>query len=340
MLIECKPSLYPEFSSFKYRGVFYHQTGSYNLNLDGKYLVPVNRSYSPISSGNRQNSVDNSCYKKDVLIHERAGGSAFLFPNEEMLIDVYRQKLLYLVPLNEIVWLDARQIDERVSPQAKKLLGETEEMFDRHHFSIPHQLGVFGSHRVGLNKIDSDLDVITWVCLDDRDYFVKTIINFWREMDYRTAEEAGKSDEVAFRYARRFGLPDRVGYYLANKRLRFLTPEGISVSLQCLTNIDEHRVIARFLEGIRDPWNEEEVNLECRVTMGEAAYNFPKTWRVEVKGQPFSVISFSWMHQGMGDDFRDYENYVLKAAKITNNKGTFFYLRDNSHYLIPKGLLL
>lgn len=331
----------PTFSGLKsQKGYFYHQSGDYGITLDdGKSVVPINRSYSPFVNGGRSSKFEAELYRKDLVVHERAEEKVLV--DEELLVDIYGKPLLFIDSKSIAAEFNPANIDDdRVSPQARKLITETRDLLLRAGFAFDYQLGVFGSHRVGLNGVDSDMDLIAWVSPEFRRAFLDEITHQWEAKGYKTSSELVRNDEDALRYAKRFGVSISAGYYLAEKRTRFMTPEGVSVSLQVLCPEVESETVRGILSGIEGEWEQEDFLGNIEIIDSNMSFNFPKIWQVSNGGLMMPVISFSWMHQGMGCDGGIYgSKYQLKASLVHSEGGDFFYLRDTGHYILPSKLL-
>lgn len=331
----------PTFSGLKSeRGYFYHQSGDYSITLnDGRSALPINRSYSPFVNGGRSSKFEGELYRKDLVVHERAEGKALV--DEELLIDIYGKPLLFIDDKNISAEYNPANIDdERVSPQARKLITEARDLLLKAGFDFEYQLGVFGSHRVSLSGVDSDMDLIAWVRPEFRNIFLSEVSRQWEAKGYQASSELVRNDEDALRYAKRFGISISAGYYLAEKRTRFVTPEGVSVSLQVLCPEVDSETVRKILSGIEGEWDQEDFVGDVEVVDPNMAFNFPKVWHVSTGGIVVPVISFSWMHQGMGCDGGIYgDKYQLKGSLVHAEAEDFLYLRGAEHYILPSKLL-
>jgi len=331
----------PTFSGLKSeRGYFYHQSGDYSISLDdGKSVVPVNRSYSPFINGGRSSKFEPELYRKDLVVHERAEEKPLV--DEELLVDIYGKPLLFIDGKSIVREFNPVNLDdERVSLQAKRLITEMRNMLLKAGIDFEYRLGIFGSHRVGLSGVDSDMDLIAWVHSEFRGIFLDEITKLWCSRGYTASSELARNDEDALRYAKRFGVPISAGYYLAEKRTRFITSEGVSVSLQVLCPEVESEIVREIFSGLEDEWEQEDFVGDIEIINSGMSFNFPKIWQVVRGGLVTPVISFSWMHQGMGCDSGIYgSKYLLKASLVHSEGGDFFYLRDSGHYILPSKLL-
>lgn len=322
------------------RGYFYHQKGDYGLVLkSGVSAIPVNRSYSPFVNGDRRSDYDEKLYRKDVVIHEHAEQKTLI--DEELLVDIYGKPLLFLDSKSIVDNFSPVNLDDRrVSPQAEKVVTEAKNILHRLGLSFDYKLGIFGSHRVGLGGVDSDIDLIAWVQPEFRSVFLDEVKHHWKMVGYTSSNELDRNDEDALRYAKRFGVSILAGYYLADKRTRFVTPEGVSISLQVLCLETESEVVRGILSGIESEWDHEDFVGNVEILDSSMSFNFPRVWQVSRAGVIIPVISFSWMHQGMGCDDGIYgDGYQLRASLIHGEIGDFFYLRDAGHYILPSKLL-
>lgn len=339
-MIEYQIASHLEFSALKNpMGNFYHQMGNYELLYDGCLYIPINRSYVPIHDGDRRNGVDPHSYKKSVLIHEKTPDTANLIQDEK-LIDLYRKPLLFLNQGEIEAWYPPTDLeDPRLSPHVTQTIDMIREGLLRLGFDGDYQIGVYGSHRVGLHGVDSDMDLVGWTDAESRELFTNQVLEVLRQNKFQSTKDSGRDEEYAARYAQRFQISRNGGRYLAERRNRLVSPDGIPASWQCLTNETDHQTVKGFWEGIGSEWRTEEVDLHCRVGSTKMAYNYPKVWSLQVDGQDIKALSFSWMHQGMADDHHQYGDiYRFKGAKVENESGTYLYLRDNTHYLLPQSL--
>ena len=113
-------------------------------------------------------------------------------------------------------------------------------------------------------------------------------------------------------------------------------PHGISVSFQFLMRDHNHQVVEDFFILLNREHDVREVDTQCSVISSVASYNFPKYWLLEVGGELVRAISFSWMHQGMGEKGKQHR---LRASLVRGDTNVYAYLRDSEHYLIPKDLV-
>jgi len=337
-MVEYEKANYPEFSIIRTpRGNYYHQMGNYTLTLGEARLIPVNRSYIVDRNGDRNCIHESGRYKKQALIHERVDRSSFII-NPETLVEIYGKPYLYLVDNQHTFFSSSDHNSKRISAYAREVLELTRSALDQDN--LAYTLGIFGSHRVGLGGIDSDVDLVMWLDSDLRETAINLVGRELKKHGYLSSEKQGKDVEYAARYARRFGVSNLAGWYLAKKRNRFVDSRGISVSIQCPSIEFDHRVISEFFEGMNQEWEHTEVTLDCEVVNAEASYNFPKYWYLDTGNESIPAVSFSWMHQGMGDDGERYGGrYRLRAILLRTGVGKIAYLRDSSHFIIPRSLL-
>jgi len=320
-------------------GRIYHLMGSYCLKDGNRVVFPVNRSYCSDVSGDRLSGEVGIC-RKDKLIHEKVNPNAPL-KDAELLVEIYNKPLLFVENTSGITWYslncDSNQV---ISPVSMEMVDKIREGLLRAGFAYDYRIGVYGSHQVGLNGVDSDIDLIAWVDCELRSEFLRGISEIFHQVGCRSSEEIGKDAEYAVRYANRLKVPLSAGFYLASKRIRWINPNGVSFSLQCLNLHYNHEFARRFIEGINEPWKSKEITCLCRVVSADNSYNFPKIWQLEIDGHQLRAISFSWTHQGMGDDDGEFRGeYLFKGAKITCQYGEFLFLRGEDHYLLPQKLL-
>ncbi|GIW59213.1 MAG: hypothetical protein KatS3mg087_0279 [Patescibacteria group bacterium] len=340
-MIEYRETVLPELSAAQVpNGTIYHLKGAYQLHEGSRIIVPVNRSYAPDINGDRELKKAQLRYRKNKLIHEDAKQDSAI-EEGELLVDVYGKPLLFLQNNGGLMWYSSHyEENSAVSSASRKLADTIKEGLLHSGFSNEYRLGVYGSHQPSLNGVDSDLDLIAWVKWDIKDEFTARVAAILQQGGYRSSKETGKDAEYAARYSKRLNIPVLAGWYLAHKRMRWMSQNGVSTSLQCLNAEYDHTAAKQFLKGVNELWEGEEVSYECNVLAASSSYNFPKVWKVEADGRIFDVISFSWTHQGMGDDNGRFgSRYIFQGSKVTNNYGEFLYLRGEDHYLLPKDLL-
>ena len=339
-MVECQPTTYPEFSAIRATtGGIYHLKGVYQLQEDKRVLIPVNRSYSLDIDGARHNGLINiRHYRKDMLIHEQATVRD-LKQTSELLFDVYGKPLLFLRSGGEVWYSSEYEINGVVSQDSRNIADRIKECLLKAGFSHSYRIGIFGSHQVGLNGVDSDVDLICWIKWDFREEFVRLVRESLKNANYQSTKETGKDAEYAMRYSKRLGVSLLGGWYLADKRMRWTRTDGVSISLQCLNSVLDQRVHKLFFDGLNDLWNSQEVILPCKVVSAEGSYNFPKTWKLDVNGRLIDAISFSWTHQGMGDDKEQFGDYLVKCDLVRTRNGEYLYLKKDNHYILPKSLL-
>ncbi|MBN1169163.1 hypothetical protein JXA63_04710 [Candidatus Woesebacteria bacterium] len=339
-MIEYEKAGCPEFTTLRAaNGNYYHQMGNYRLYLGETQLLPVNRSYVADRNGDRNCRYESGSYRKDPLIHERVDNS-FSIVSPEQLVQVYGKPYLYLVDNQNVHFLSSSSYqDERVSIHAKDVLDITQSALGQE--GLEYKLGIFGSHRVGLEGVDSDIDLVMWTDFASREILIDLVSKGLHQYGYLSSGEQGKDVKYAAKYSRRFDVSDLAGWYLAKKRNRFVDPQGVSVSLQCLNTDYDYNVVGNFFEVANSDWSQEEVDMECEIIDSQASYNFPKYWYLDIGAERIPAVSLSWMHQGMGDDSGEQfgRRYRLRAAMLRTEKGKIAYLRDSNHYIIPQSLL-
>ncbi len=340
-MIEYEVSSHPELSAIRnLSGDIYHFKGLYRLITSIGAVLPVNRSYSPDAQGNRGNIHFPSLYRRNRLIHEEAAFSSQIQVNE-LLMNIYHKPLLFLQDNPELTWYSSHfESNDFLSSGSDKLATNIKNNMLRSGFNHEYQLGVFGSNQPGLNSVDSDMDLIAWVSILNKSEFLDKIHKTFREMGYKTTKETGKDVEYAAHYSRKFQIPIQAGCYLADKRMRWISSEGVPTSLQCINSDYNHTPAKKFLQGIDKDWESSDIVSECRVISADDSYNFPKVWKLALGHNIIDAISFSWSHQGMGDDGAKFgHRYLFKGAKITGDHDDFLYLRDSNDYLLPMNLL-
>jgi hypothetical protein len=348
-MIEYVPAADPEFTAHEdSRGTIYHQRGEYVLNSEEAVLLPVNRSYRPLEPGSTLTKNRLTAYQRDRLIHDTIPEPADLI-GKERLVQILGKSLLFLEinNANELVnsYSSKAEHNNQASDESKRILEIIANGLDKRGVQI--ELGVHGSHAVGLNGVDSDLDLIAWSNRDAREDSIDAINDTLCSSGYTDANTTRKFDEYAMRIANLTGLPLVAGAYLAKQRHRWMGPNGVSTSLQCLHADYDHETVQDFLNEVLSGAHEntgvvEDIPVEI---IGQSEpFNYPRLWTVSTNHKQSRLISFNMVHQSMGSDGRNANNsdgqYLLKASHLTlENGGDIYLMEDSSHYLLPAEVL-
>lgn len=204
-----------------------------------------------------------------------------------------------------------------------------------------------GSHAVGLNGIDSDMDLIAWTTPSARFENLRHIDSALLSLGYTPANETTKFDEYSIRIASLTSLPLSIGAFLASQRNRWISPEGTGTSLQLLDMTPAHELTKRLLESALNGEVEPQGRVDnCDLEIDQAhPFNYPRIWTGTVGNEPCRIISFNMVHQGMGanqlQDGSPRSKQVLTAARFSLADGAIVYcLQENSDYILPKNLII
>lgn len=321
----------------------YHQRGGYELLEGDDVLIPANRSYRPIDDQSRgTNMIRDNYTNHDRVINDSVDDYTALRQNER-IVRIYGKQLLFLVS-HQVNMLEEFSTNIERNPhmsmEATLLLKEVVASLSDVGGDI--DIGIYGSHQMGLNRYDSDLDVIAWARKENRKEEVDAICEFLRGEGYTPISEFDDAmKKYAKRYAKRTGLSEDVGALLASQRMRWISPEGVSTSLQCMHSDYDHEWAATVVNAGADGDYEilpESLYSGVEVAGGSESYNFPRLWNVFVDGKEADAFSFDWAHQNMGTDAN--EKYTMRARKIINKLGkTVYFLSGPSDYLLPTSIV-
>lgn len=336
-------------------GGIYHQLtpGEVNLRGDnqssGISLAAVNRSYSPNSTGNRLFvgiTRQPQKFAKDKLIHENVPSAATITADEYVL-NLAGRDFLYLNAAKVVSTYSSLAEHSRRSDIAQGLLASLNENLEAS--SKDYSLGVYGSHQLGLNSVDSDLDLVAAITEDSRTEFLQQLAASLANLGFRNTNSGDKLWEYAQRYSRRLSVPLAAGAYLARKRHRWSNSQGLDLSLQLLNSNAWPGPLENFWNIWNEPWKTEAVETKVQVIDSRGAYNFPRSWLLTLSGKTIPAISFCWAHQGMGtsavahatDSANSSEEFTFKGVLIRSSNGReFAFLRDPQHFLLPSNLLV
>ena len=325
-------------------GTIYHQRGGYEIAVDGgDVLIPVNRSYRQIVSqyGKLDLSRDNYT-NHDRVINDSADVDTEL-QFDERLVYIYGKPILFLNTGCENIQREfSTNPDENMHVSIESALLVKRLALCLQDLDKVADIGVYGSHQMGLNKYDSDLDLVAWAHKNNRKNAVVAIDEAFRDLGYVPVnllqDVMGK---YAKRYAKRTGLSVEVGHLLARQRMRWISPGGVSTSLQCLHADYDHDWATHVVNaGLGDEYEiqPEELYNRVEIIQQSEAYNFPRLWRVAVDGEEASAISFDWAHQDMGSD--TLEMYSMRARKILTKLGeTVYVLSSESDFIVPSRVM-
>ncbi len=345
MIYEQAPE--PDFTAHEeYDGVIYHQRGGYVLKRDEATLVPVNRSYRPLNEHCALHLDPTSLYQKDTLLHDTVGESSELVGSEEV-ITIMGKRLLFLA-------LGAGQETARSysskfpdnNQMSMQSMNTSEELLSGLE-GVDIDIGIFGSHQASLNGSDSDLDFIAWMKRENRAETIASINDTLRIAGYSLSNDTPRFAEYASKIAILGGYPIRYGEHLAAQRLRWMSPGGVRTSMQCLHSDYGHNLGAEVVNSLLAPTavaTEEVHDLNVTILEDNEPYNFPRLWTVAEGNKTAIVISFNWVHQGMGSDGRNAgaqdEPNSLHAIRVTTDQDhDIFFMKDNGHYLLPASVV-
>lgn len=154
-------------------GAVYHQRGGYEIiNDDGDVLTPVNRSYRQLeieqSSRNTHKQISRSNYTNhDRVINDSIEESLNL-RTDENLVRIYGKPIFCLNTSRRNIWQEFSTDPNNNPPVSKESLLLVEQLITCIDvFGDEARIGIYGSHQIGLNRDDSDLDLIAWTPVID-----------------------------------------------------------------------------------------------------------------------------------------------------------------------------
>lgn len=332
----------PEFSAIQASdGTIYHQRGEYLLEADMAF-IPVNRSYRPVRD---VSSISPDYFVYDKLINDSVTESDSLRPSEHRL-RVFGKSLLVLSISEE---LPPRQIISSRYKDNPLVSAIGRQVLDKLSADLEDDdllLGLHGSHAVGLNGVDSDMDLVAWSNPSARFENLSRIHNSLISKGYTPANETSRFDEYSVRIANLMGLPLHIGAFLASQRNRWISPHGIGTSLQLLDKPYMHEITRPILEKAINYQVEPRGRVNNHPVQIDHAqpFNYPRIWTGTVRKTDCHIISFNMVHQGMGSkrlrDGSPSGEQVLTAAQYSLADGTVVYcLENNSDYILPKRLV-
>ena len=329
-------------------GVIYHQRGNYSLGGEDE-LIPVNRSYRPIDSaysGSNQRRSGNYVY--DKLIHDTIPEDKSLLVPERR-IQVLGKSLLFLDISSSTTIV--REFSSRyeqnpaASPEARSTLEALKNGLNKRGYGPT--LGVHGSHEVGLNGVDSDIDLIAWSKREERQEVLTAIEDTLLDRGYTHANNTPNFQEYAVRISNLTGLPNKIGAFLAKQRNRWTSPGGTPTSLQLIHSDYDHQkakvLIDTALQGNAENTGDVS-NLPVEILDGSEPFNYPRYWAIDDGETEANVLSFNMVHQGMGTDGRSAkassEEHLMSAQKWVTAQGeTLYFMQDDHSYILPSYLL-
>lgn len=339
----------PEFSAIQLEdGTIYHQRGQYRLDGD-ELLIPVNRSYRPVEPAGVSRQLQPEDFTYDRLINDTVPEDAELYLRERRL-RIFGKTLL-AVALDDSAeepkaFSSSFAENKCLSSGARQVLCELSELLDAKNHGIT--LGLHGSHAVGLNGVDSDMDLVAWTPRDERAETLRSINEALLSLGYVPANDTKKFDEYSVRIANLTGLSDKIGAFLASQRNRWISPNSTGTSLQLIHADYNHDLARSLLEpavNMDSEYVERVDNMPVSIAPGAEPFNYPRLWKIDYDGEEADVISFNMVHQGMGTDGRtadfNAEKFVLSGDKYKLQDGrTVFCLKENGDYILPASLIL
>jgi hypothetical protein len=347
-MMSYEPVSRPEFSGIENeQGIIYHQRG--NFALVGPNLnIPVNRCYRPLDTmRTAQDGQRSHAYVYDKLIHDTIPTSSSL-EAQEKIVRILGKDLLYLSIAGEDEikneYSSYAGLNPFLSPEAQIVIETLKSKVEKRVSNI--QLGVHGSHEVGLNRADSDVDLVAWIARKERTEGLAAIDDALRSRGYVRVNDTAKFNEYAMRIANLTGLPYQAGLFLAGQRNRWLSPSGTPTSLQLIHNDYAHTSAKTLVDTA--------ISGECELVSRVAGlsveiidhcepFNYPRFWTIFDGSEEAEVLSFNMVHQGMGTDGRHADNhsgeYTLAAHRWTTPSGrSLYFMKDDKDFLLPANL--
>ncbi|MCX6727861.1 MAG: hypothetical protein NTX11_03560 [Candidatus Saccharibacteria bacterium] len=328
------------------RGIIYHQRGAYELIGESGIFLPVNRSYRPQALGVDTAARSASDYIADKLIHDTVCEEDALIGDEVRLEVLGKTLLFYAHTSSDDLLAHSSSFEEntRLSEVAKKTIEGLANKLDSINTDL--QLGLHGSHQVGLSGADSDMDLVAWSGREQRAEVLESIRWAMKENGFVDANTTNRFEEYAVRISRLMGVQLHVGAYLASQRLRWVSPEGASTSLQ-LVHSDYDHVPAAFIidNSFSGKYScRERVDTQVELLDDSEPFNYPRIWHANLDGEKSTVISFNMVHQGMGtngvqaDDNGGLWRVVGQEFVDNKNDERVILLRDDGDFILPKSL--
>lgn len=330
----------PEFSALCLDdGTIYHQRGEYYLVDDSIYL-PVNRSYAKVQPGS---SVSPDTYKPDKLINDSVQDSDEIRYLERRLA-VLGKTLLFLELESEDqveLVVPSKYHDNPLASAASKRILEIVENAAGSNSEL--QFGIHGSHAVGLNGVDSDMDLIAWTDEETRQKSLKQIDAILSKIGFQDANQTPIFEHYVMRLKNLTKFSRTACEFLASQRNRWISPDGVSTSLQLLDSRYDHSlaksIIEKSLSGEAE-FQERVTTIPVEIESAHS-FNYPRIWKAFVGDSECYIISFNMVHQGMGaPTLKNGERsgaQVMTAARFGLEDGTAVYiLQEDSDFILPE----
>lgn len=322
-------------------GRVYHLRSQFTL-VDGigtQYL-PVNRSYAPLYAAETLVNNIDAPYTKDRVIHDEVSEATAL-KGREHVIQVAGKDLLFLASRKEnpdVQFDPLLSKNDHISGEARRVCELIMKGLARRKVDV--EVGVLGSHQTGLNGPESDLDLIMWCPRAEREDVVGAIGDTFKELDYTDPNKTKKIIEYSTRIANLGNLSVRAGEYLARQRLRWISPLGVSTSVQCVHSDYDFQATKQAVDGVLSgdlKVTGHDVQIIVDVLPSSDPFNFPRRWDLMIEDEPAVAIGFDWVHQGMGTSTAP-ARYIVKAALAENEAGKkVFVLNKPGSYILPLG---
>ena len=331
-----------EFSSIvDHEGEVYHLKGNYLLNDgEGNIYLPVNRSYKPEIIGQSVSTNAQAKYMKDRMLHEEINDDISL-RGREKVIKIIGKKLLFIeaVDLEELdIFSPVAKLNSLVSTASEVVCNNINIFLDENN--LDGNIGVMGSHQTGLNGPESDLDLIMWVPRNQRKEAINIIGTYFHENGYTNPNISNRILEYSQRIASLGKLSLASGRYLADQRLRWISPEGIKTSVQCLHKDYDFTSTKKIIDLLINGYfsNSSVIVNNVEVLDTSDPYNFPRRWDLRIDNEIIHAIGFDWVHQGMGTGASEREKYyTLRGSHLVDiNNNHFFALINPGDYILPE----
>ena len=338
----------PEFSAIQIgNGTIYHQRGEYQLT-DSELILPVNRSYRPQIPAviNPHSHPEKFIY--DKLINDTVPDDAELYDKEHRIRMFGKTLLVVGLESSDDIsqTFSSKYLDNSsASRNAFQVLDSMAIRLEKSGCTAT--LGLHGSHMVGLNGVESDMDLVAWASRDEREETLELIDDTLQSLGYIPANDTAKFDEYSIRIANLTGLSKKTGAYLASQRNRWISPNGTGTSLQLIHSDYDHGTAKSILEGALNnelEYSETVTDLHVSVIPGSEPFNYPRIWNVDAHGQNVQVISFNMVHQGMGTNGLNADSDIgecaLTGSRYNLYDGRIVYcLQENGDYILPVNLV-
>lgn len=303
-------------------GHYYHRKDQFSYTDGISTFIPVNRNYVECQNGERC-SFEGKNYDKNPIIFDCVKRDTPLYPHE-LRVNIHGMLGLFLDD-PDYRRFDPTEWDDSITSLAASRILEGLRVPDC-------EIGVFGSHRLGLIGKKSDIDLIGYT--DNRQEVLPQLVEQLEWLGIREIRGDGKELQHARKYADRHNVNFEAGLYLAQQRQRFVTSEGLPVSLQLMPHTYDTSRWDLLLNSHQAEGETRNVKQRVNVIKSNS-FGLPKTWEVETEEGQLPILGLRWSQQGMGEE----QDCEFNGTRVDTFKGSFLYLRETDSYLLPNRVL-